>query len=134
MNAPTSLADQIGYEKVQHIVQVFYRRAQAHPELGHFFSPVEDIQSHQRRLSDFWWQALGGQLDQPAQFDMIGKHFPLGIQDAELEAWLVLFAHVLGENLDLSLANAWMNKTLNVAARLKQIVIDHKPLAPQIKN
>jgi len=134
MTDSNTLADHIGYEKVQHIVHSFYQQAQEHAELGAFFSHIEDFTSHEKRLSDFWWQALGGQLEQPCQFDMIGKHFPLGIQDSDLEAWLVLFGRVLGENLDVNLANAWMDKMLNIATRLKQIVIDHTPLGPEIKN
>ncbi|MFW2372537.1 MAG: truncated hemoglobin [Gammaproteobacteria bacterium] len=134
MNETTTLADQIGYDKVQLIVHSFYQQAQLHPELGPFFNHIEDFKSHEQRLSDFWWQALGGQLEQPGQFDMIGKHFPLGIKTSDLEAWLVLFGRVLGENLDMELANAWMSKAVNIAARLKQIVIDHQPLGPKIKN
>ena len=133
MNETTTLADQIGYDKVQLIVHMFYQQALLHPDLGPFFSHIEDFESHEQRLSDFWWQALGGSQQQATQFDMIGKHFPLGIKDSDLETWLVLFGRVLGENLDMELANAWMHKSLNIAARLKQIVIDHQPLGPDIK-
>ena len=134
MNEPTTLADQIGYDKIQHIVHSFYQQARKHPELGKFFSHIDDFKTHEQRLSDFWWQALGGKLEQPGQFDMIGKHFPMGIQASDLEVWLVLFGWILGENLETSLAKAWMSKALNIAARLKQIVIDHQPLGPEFSN
>ena len=134
MSEGISLAEQIGYDKVQHIVHSFYQQAREHAELGVFFSHIDDFKAHEQRLSDFWWQALGGQLEQGGQFDMIGKHFTLGIKDSDLEAWLVLFGRVLGENLDMGPANAWMSKALNIAARLKQIVIDHQPLGPGIKH
>lgn len=134
MDNSKSLAEQIGYAEVGQIIHIFYLRAREHPQLKHFFSSIEDFGQHERRITDFWWQALGGELEQETQFDMIGKHFPLGIQSSDLEAWLVLFGRVLGENLKAWQAQSWMDKALTIATRLKQIVVDHKPLGPEIKQ
>ena len=65
---------------------------------------------------------------------MIGKHFPLGIQDADLQVWLALFTQTLQETLADDKARYWMDKVLTIAARLKQIVIDNQAMGMQIKG
>ena len=75
---------------------------------------------------------MGGKLDDPPKIDMIGKHFPLGIKEDDLQQWLALFSETLGEQLDGPKGLLWMDKALLIAARLKQIVIDNQSMGVQI--
>ena len=133
-NATPPLCESIDYSQVETIIHDFYARLMQHEQLGHFFSNIDDFQGHERRIVDFWWLSLGGKLDTPPKIDMIGKHFPLGIQQQDLEAWLVVFGQTLGDHLDEALAARWMEKALHIASRIKQIVIDHKPMGIQIQD
>ena len=125
----SSLAEQIGQAKMRQVIHAFYSKLTHHPQLGTFFSDIDDFDTHEQRITDFWWLAMGGQLEKPTEpkINMIGKHFPLGINQEDLELWLVIFSETLGENLDEQLAAQWMDKALQIGARLKQIVIDHQP-------
>lgn len=129
-----SLAEQIGRDAMYQVVHAFYQKLIVHPQLGHFFAAIENFETHEQRITDFWWMALGGQLKQAPdpKLDMIGKHFPLGIQQSDLELWLVLFGETLGEQLEEKLAARWMDKALQIGARIKQIVIDHQPMGVPI--
>ena len=130
MNQATpSLAERIGHDRINQVVHAFYQELLTDPRLGPFFETVDDFTTHEQRISDFWWQAMGGELETPTEpkINMIGKHFPLGIGQEDLERWLVIFGKILGENLDEELASLWMDKALQIGARLKQIIIDHQP-------
>ncbi len=133
-NDDRPLCELIDYSQVANTVHLFYRKLIEHERLGKFFSNIENFEHHEKRITDFWWQSMGGKLDNPPQIDMIGKHFALGIQQQDLETWLALFSETLGETLDDAPARKWMDKALHIAARLKQIVIDHKPMGIQIRN
>ena len=128
------LSQIINYQQIEQVVHVFYEKLINHDELGHFFKRIEDFASHKKRISDFWWLTMGGKLDSPPKIDMIGKHFPLGIKQENLETWLVIFGETLGEELDEEAAKIWMDKALQIGARIQQIVIDHQPMGVQIKN
>jgi hemoglobin len=128
------LCEAISYEQVQQVIHAFYEKLMAHPQLGHFFAGIDDFSHHEQRIVDFWWISMGGKADISPRIDMIGKHFPLGIQAADLETWLALFSETLGEQLDEALAVRWMDKTLQIAARLKQIIIDHQPMGIQLPD
>lgn len=133
-NSSPPMCEQIGRDNIQRVVHRFYAKLIQHPRLGHFFQSIEDFDSHESRIADFWWLALGGQLDQPPKIDMIGKHFPLGIKDEDLEAWLVILGQTLGEELDEQQAHFWMDKALQIGARIKQIVIDHHPMGVPVQQ
>ena len=75
-----SLYSMISYEQVGKVIHAFYQKLIHHQQLGHFFQHIDDFTEHEKRITDFWWTALGGKLDNPPKIDMIGKHFPLGIQ------------------------------------------------------
>ncbi len=129
----TPLCEIINYRQVEHVVHAFYEKLINHAELGHFFKQIDDFDKHKKRISDFWWLTMGGKLDSPPRIDMIGKHFPLGIKQENLETWLAIFSETLGEELDEEAAKVWMDKALHIGAHIKQIVIDHKPMGIQIK-
>lgn len=121
------------YDEITLVVKAFYQKATQHPQLAHFFSAIDDFADHEKRIIDFWWLSMGGKLDQPPRIDMIGKHFSLGIKDADLQIWLALFSETLGEQLDDAKARFWMDKVMTIAARMKQIIIDHQSMGVQIK-
>ena len=77
---------------------------------------------------------MGGKLEQPPKIDMIGKHFALGIKAEDLEGGLALFSETLQENLAENKGKYWMDKVLTIAARLKQIVIDHQGLGIKLNE
>jgi hemoglobin len=122
------------YDEIRRVVQAFYKKVLNHPELGHFFSHINDFAEHEQRIVDFWWMSMGGKLDEPPKIDMIGKHFPLGIKEADLQQWLALFSETLEEQLDGPKGLLWMDKVLLIAARLKQIVIDSQAMGVQISE
>ena len=122
------------YEEIHRVVQAFYKKVLNHPELGLFFSHIDDFAVHEQRIVDFWWISMGGKLDDPPKIDMIGKHFPLGIKETDLQQWLVLFSETLGEQLDGPKGLLWMDKVLLIAARLKQIVVDNQAVGVQISE
>jgi truncated hemoglobin YjbI len=66
----------------------FYQRLRLDARLSHFFAHIEDFSAHEARIADFWFTAMGGRLASPPQVDMVGKHFPLGIGDADMDRWL----------------------------------------------
>lgn len=120
------------YLEIHQVVQAFYKKALSDPQLGHFFSHIEDFAEHEQRIVDFWWMVMGGKLDLPPRIDMIGKHFPLGIKETDLQQWLALFSETLGETLSESKGLFWMDKVMTIAARLKQMVIDNQVLGVRI--
>jgi len=122
------------YEEITQVIQVFYQKIIHHPQLGHFFEHIDDFAEHEKRIADFWWVSMGGKLESPPKIDMIGKHFSLGIQAADLEVWLGLFSETLAETLSDEKAKFWMDKVLTIAARMKQIVIDHQGLGVKIQG
>lgn len=122
------------YAEIENVIHAFYKKVIEHPQLGHFFAHIENFAEHEKRIADFWWISMGGRLEQPPKIDMIGKHFPLGIQQADLEVWLALFSETLEQQLPQSKAFFWMDKVLIIAARLKQIVIENQAMGVQIKE
>jgi len=122
------------YDEIRRVVQAFYKKVLHHPKLGHFFSHIDDFAEHEQRIVDFWWMSMGGKLDEPPKIDMIGKHFPLGIQESDLQQWLALFSETLKEQLGGPQGLLWMDKVLLIAARLKQIVIDNQAMGVQISE
>jgi len=122
------------YAEIETVIHAFYKKIIEHPQLGHFFTHIENFAEHEKRIVDFWWISMGGRLEQPPKIDMIGKHFPLGIEQTDLEVWLALFSETLGQNLPQNKAIFWMDKVMLIAARLKQIVIENQAMGVQMKD
>lgn len=122
------------YDEITEVVKAFYARAMQDEQLAPFFSSIPDFEEHEQRIIDFWYMTMGGKLDKPPRIDMIGKHFPLGIKEEDLQRWLTLFSETLAEKLSDARARFWMDKALTIAARLKQIVIDHQAMGVQIQD
>jgi len=122
------------YSEIENVIHAFYEKVIQHPTLGVFFAHIEHFSEHEKRIVDFWWISMGGKLEQPPKIDMIGKHFPLGIKQADLETWLALFSETLEQQLTENKAIFWMDKAMVIGARLKQIVIDNQAMGVQIKE
>jgi hemoglobin len=122
------------YEEIENVIHAFYEKLLQHPSLGHFFKHIEHFAKHEKRIVDFWWMSMGGKIAQPPKIDMIGKHFPLGIKQEDLQVWISLFSETLQQQLDENKAVYWMDKVMIIAARLKQIVIENQSIGVQIKD
>lgn len=122
------------YGEITDVISDFYEKVMEHPQLSHFFDHIDDFAEHEQRIVDFWWVSMGGKLDTPPKIDMVGKHFSLGIKAEDLEVWLALFSETLQEHLDGPKGKYWMDKALTIAARLKQVVIDHQGLGVQLNE
>ena len=122
------------YEEVETVIHSFYKKLMASQRLGHFFEHLESFDEHEKRIVDFWWISMGGKLENPPKIDMIGKHFPLGIKQQDLEEWIALFSETLEQELAENKGLFWMDKVMTIAARLKQIVIDNQSMGVQIQD
>ena len=101
------LTDQLNLDDIHSVVQSFYNKARQHTTISHFFNHIDDFQSHEEKITAFWWMALGGKASKlpngaPA-LDMIRKHMVLGINDNDLKIWLSLFEETLFEQLEMGL-------------------------------
>lgn len=135
MSSPApALCERITLDQVQQVVHAFYAKLLQHPQMAPFFVQIDNFAETEQRIVNFWWLSMGGKPEHAVKTDLIGKHFPLGIEQVHLEIWLAIFAETLGEQLPDALAREWMAKALQIGGRLKQIVIDHKSPGLQIKD
>lgn len=134
MDQPRPLANQLTYPQVQQVIHSFYKKLLTHPRLGPYFSHIEDFSRHEKRISDFWWLAMGGQLPAPPRIDMINKHMQLGINNEALQSWLTALNTTLDEQLNVDQAKQWKLKAQQIAARLKILVIEKQKPGLQISE
>ena len=132
------LTDQLNLNDIFRVVQHFYDKARKDTDIGHFFSRIEDFSQHEKKISAFWWLALGGASDSLPEgapsFDMITRHINLGLKEEDLEKWLNLFNQTLDEELEKDLANAWRIKLDGIARHLKALAIEGRSGGLQIKE
>ncbi|WP_018936010.1 group III truncated hemoglobin [Thioalkalivibrio sp. ALJ24] len=117
------LCDKIGAEQIRAVIEEFYRRLSADPRIGHHFERIEDFEDHVRRISDFWYQNLGGRLEQPPTIDMVGKHAPLRLTEDDLQAWMEHFRATTDEMLDPAHAKEWQQLAEGIASRMRQDIL-----------
>ena len=133
-----TLTDQLTLNDVLHVVQCFYIKARQHPLIGHYFDDIEDFSFHEKKITEFWWLALGGRIsnlpDGAPEIDMINVHIALGINADDLEVWKGLFEQTLFEELETGIAEAWQLKMHEIAKHLKALAIDGKSPGLQIKE
>lgn len=120
------LCDRIGHDRIKAVIHDFYGRLRSDDQLGRFFVHIDDFSAHEARIADFWFTAMGGRLASPPQVDMVGKHFPLGIGDADMDRWLVLFRETVAAHLESEPAGQWVRMAEGIAGRLRQIVVHHR--------
>ena len=132
------LTDQLNLNDVLHVVQCFYIKARQHPAIGHYFDGIDDFSFHEKKITEFWWLALGGKIselpDGAPKIDMINIHIALGINAADLKIWQSLFEQTLFEELESSIADAWQLKMHEIARHLKALAIDGKTSGIEIKE
>jgi hemoglobin len=130
------LTDQLNLNDVLRVIQRFYIKAQQHPSIGHYFEGIDNFSSHEKKISEFWWLALGGKVDDlpdgAPSIDMINIHIALSINADDLKIWLGLFEQTLFEKLEMDLASAWQIKLHEIANHLKALAIDGKAGGIQI--
>ena len=126
------LSNQLTYHQVQRVIHRFYERLLAHSQLGPYFSHIKDFSSHEKRIADFWWLVLGGQLQQPPKIDMINKHMALNINNDDLQTWLSILSTTLDQQLTSDQAEQWKNKAHQIGERLRIIVIERQAAGIQI--
>lgn len=117
-NAPASLAEQIGKDRISAVVDRFYNLIQAHPNLSVPFQRVHDWPLHKERIAYFWWVSLGGQRHGDHSFAVVPKHWRAGFSEMLLADWKALFAEVVSSVLPPELAAAWMERVERIGASL----------------
>ena len=112
------LADLIGRDAVNTVVDEFYNKIQTHPTLAAPFSSVHDWPAHKEKIGDFWWVVLGGKPQASYKYDPVGKHFMAGFNASLLEDWKQLFRETLVLNLDQRLADMWFSRVQMIGENL----------------
>ena len=100
MDSPSlpSPAAPLSEAHIARLVQVFYERARAHPDLGPLFAAsVVDWDQHLGVVRDFWSRALLG--TQRYQANPYPAHVGLPIRREHFEQWLALFRPAARETL-----------------------------------
>ena len=117
------LCDKIGYDRVAAVVHDFYRRLRADDQLGPVFTAIAEREAHEHKVIGYWWLAMGGRMQDPPVVDMIGAHARLGVSEAQLQRWLVLFEATLADHLEAELASQWAQMAHAVADKLRAQVV-----------
>lgn len=95
------------------VITKFYNKATFDVMIGYHFRGIEDFNRHLPRIASFWQLQLTGKIDHKEElpFDLINKHIPLKLKNAEINRWVILFEQNLKEfNLDDDFYNLWMQK------------------------
>ncbi len=117
------LCDKIGAERIHAVIDDFYRRVAADPEIGHYFERIEDFPDHVNRIADFWYMNLGGRLEHPPTIDMVGTHAPLNLTEADLAVWMHHFKTATEDHLEPPLAAEWQQLAEGIASRMREDII-----------
>lgn len=111
MTVPTSksisIAQIIGKDQIDQVVNDFYNRARNHPSLAQPFSVVHNWLDHKEKIAEFWWVVLGGIPKASHKYDPVGKHFAVGFNASLLSDWKSLFRVVLQDHLNPELSDKW---------------------------
>jgi hemoglobin len=79
-----------GRERLLKLLRQFYADVRQHQEIGPIFqAKIRDWPTHIEKIADFWSNVTGG----PVRYagPMPQRHFPLGIEQRHLDAWLDLW-------------------------------------------
>ncbi len=118
LDAPASLAGQIGKDRISVVVDRFYNLIQTHPSLSVPFQRVHDWPLHKERIAYFWWVSLGGERHRDLSFAVVPKHWRAGFSEMLLADWKTLFGEVVASALPPELAIAWMERVERIGAAL----------------
>ena len=117
------LCDKIGYDRVAAVIHDFYRRLRSDPQLGPVFTAIGEREAHEHKVIGYWWLAMGGRMSEPPVVDMIGAHARVGVTEAQLQRWLVLFGETLRDHLAEELAGQWEQMAQAVGDKLRTQVV-----------
>ena len=117
------LCDKIGRQQVGEVIHAFYDKLRADAQLAGFFSGIDDFAPHEAHIADFWWVAMGGKVDTPRQFDMLGLHRAMPLTAADFDRWLALFGETLAEMLPAEPARLWLHMAEGIGASLKRYTL-----------
>lgn len=109
------------------LVEVFYQRARAHPQLGILFnSVVADWDHHLSMVQDFWSQALLG--TQRYKKHPYPAHIDLPIKREHFEQWLSLFRPAANETLPEEAAIRAIAKAEHIAESFRRGLFPFDPI------
>jgi len=123
-------AEQISEEAIHHLVDGFYAKVRADPELAPIFARAipGDWAPHLTTMRDFWSSVMlssGRYKGNP-----VAKHVRLeGMAPHLFDRWLELFGETCGELFDESVAAAFRAKAARIAESLK-LALFYRPDRP----
>jgi hemoglobin len=93
--------------QIDRVVQVFYARIRAHPDLGPIFAAhIHDWPAHEEKIARFWRNAI--LLEGSYDGNPMRTHMAAGnVRSDHFPAWLAEFDAVLRAELSPDLAAAW---------------------------
>ena len=110
----------VSEQKIRQLVDLFYDKVRADPELGPIFERViqEQWEPHLRKMYDFWSSvmlATGRYKGQPVAVHKRVEGLEIGLFDR----WLALFGESCAELLDSETASLFWRKAARIAESLK---------------
>ncbi|MDY8134498.1 group III truncated hemoglobin [Aquimarina sp. 2201CG5-10] len=106
-------------EDIAIIMDIFYRKALIHPEIGHFFTEVAkiDLEEHLPHITNFWEQQLfrkGGYKKNVLQIHK-NIHLQKSLEIKHFDTWLSLFNATIDQNFIGEKANLMKTRALSIA-------------------
>lgn len=130
MNEITNKVDQISEDEIRHLVDRFYVKVRADPELGPVFERAirGDWEPHLAKMRDFWSSVMltsGRYKGNP-----VAVHVRVeGMESGQFDRWLTLFRETCCELFDESTAEAFQAKAARIAESLK-LALFYRPDQP----
>jgi hemoglobin len=122
--------DQITEESIRRLVDDFYTKVRADPDLGPVFARAipGDWSAHLATMRDFWSSVMltsGRYKGNPV---MVHRNV-VGIEIELFERWLALFNETCGELFEQNIADAFGEKAARIAESLK-LAVFYRPDRP----
>ncbi|MDG4879240.1 group III truncated hemoglobin [Mesorhizobium sp. WSM4935] len=110
----------VSEQQIRQLVDLFYDKVRADPELGPIFERViqEQWEPHLRKMYDFWSSVMlttGRYKGQPVAVHKRIEGLEIGLFDR----WLALFGESCAELLDSETASLFWRKAVRIAESLK---------------
>jgi hemoglobin len=124
------LADEVTDDTIRRLVDEFYTKVRADPELGPVFARAipGDWGPHLATMRDFWSSVMltsGRYKGNP----VLAHRRVEGIEFAMFERWLALFGETCGELFEESIAAVFRAKAARIAESLK-LAVFYRPDRP----
>ncbi len=116
---------------IQRLVDTFYQRIRQHPELGHVFDTVAQVnwETHLPKMYNFWEHTLFGARTykgNPMQPHLkLHQRFPLS--EALFEQWLTLFKRTVDDLFAGPIAERAKARAEAIANMMVQRLYSHSP-------